>query len=288
MKQSALSVEEHLRHTLAKLRDEHGLVALKSGTEVEDMEDRELTILRRISLESSGRGYRSVPRLLPFIVKIGGPEARRDMRMCLGLGVDCILAPMVESTYSLDNFVETARSLCQEVLGRDPKYPGKTPASTHYSPQLAVNIETSTACSHFDDMLFSQAATWLSQITIGRGDLSKSMHLSVDAQEVSRHTALILAKATAKGLRTSVGGGLSLGNIASMAETFATERFNTRHMVFANNGAFKSNPQAHLIAGLRFEQELYGYLAATLPTKRKAYEERVRVLEARLGGHGTV
>lgn len=277
---TASSHEDALRQALHQLSEHHELVAIKTGTEIEDMDDEEIEILRRLSLEENSRRYRSAGRLLPLVVKIGGPEARRDMRMCLRLGVDCILAPMVESVYALDNFVETTRELCKSTIGRYPLRLGENPEA--WRPSLAINLETSSAADCFAAMLSSASADWLSQVTVGRGDLSRSMHLDVDNPAVMEVTNTMLDMSRHQGIATSVGGGITNANIGTMAHELRSDRFNTRHMVFANSANFRASPQSHLSEGLRFELELYRYLATRFPGKRDAYLERVRVLEQRL------
>ncbi|MFO1525639.1 MAG: hypothetical protein U1F16_06675 [Turneriella sp.] len=55
-------------------------------------------------------------------------------------------------------------------------------------------------------------------MTIGRGDLSKSMHLSVGDEEVLTATRNVLTKLNRQNKLTSVGGGLSVHNIVHMSE----------------------------------------------------------------------
>lgn len=77
---------QQLRDRLKELRDAGGLTALKTGTEVEDMSFEEIRLLRALS-----------DRIVPLFVKIGGPEARNDMRELARAGVDGLIAPMIES-----------------------------------------------------------------------------------------------------------------------------------------------------------------------------------------------
>ena len=60
---------DRLRKKLWYLRDSYGIVGVKGGTEVEDMSFEELAILRELSKD-----------IVPMMVKIGGPEARNDIR----------------------------------------------------------------------------------------------------------------------------------------------------------------------------------------------------------------
>lgn len=248
---------ENLRLHLQRLKAQHCVVALKTGTEVEDMDAAEIAILREISASVE----------LPLIVKIGGPEARRDMRECLAMGVDVLLSPMVESVYALTNFVETAHELIRD---------------SAKEAKLAINLETALAIHNLDAMIASQAFAALTQVTIGRGDLSKSMNLSVDDEEVLTTTRGALARLNRQKKLTSVGGGLSVHNIGSMAELLPSARFNTRHMVFENSEIFARDAARHLSEGLYFEQALYEALALMNPQRAAFYTERNKKLEERL------
>lgn len=224
------------------------------------MDFAEIALMREVSRDN-GRNF------MPLVVKIGGPEARRDIRDCLATGVDVILAPMVETVYALTNFVETARLLMKET-GREAR--------------LAINLETGTAVRNLDAMIASSAFAALSQVTIGRGDLSKSMHLSVDDEEVLTATRNVLTKLNRQNKLTSVGGGLSVHNIVHMSEILPSNRFNTRHIVFENSEAFARDAARNLSEGLYFEQALYEALAQMNPSRAAFYAERNRQLEERL------
>ena len=140
---------EKLRDMLEILVKKQGLTAIKGGTEVEDMSFAEIMYVRELT-----RG------VVPMIVKIGGPEARSDMREVKRMGIEGILAPMVESEYSLRNFMESIRDI----------YDGSD------LPYCAVNIETITAYHNLTSMMETGAFGLLSQVTVGRTDLSGSMN----------------------------------------------------------------------------------------------------------------
>lgn len=246
-----------LQDNLRQLRERHNVVGLKTGTEIEDMDAHEIALMNEICV---GAG-------LTLSVKIGGPEARRDMRDCLSIGVDAILAPMVETVYALVNFVDTAKMIMSEA--------GK-------KARLAMNLETATTVQNLDSMIATNAFAELNQVTIGRGDLSKSMNLTVDDEEVLTVTRHTLARLNRQHKVTSVGGGLSVQNIGQMAEILPAARFNTRHVVFENCEVFGRNAAQNLTEGLYFEQALYEAMAQMNPAREAFYRGRNRQLEERL------
>lgn len=250
-----------LRQQLTTIRDRHFVAALKSGTEIEDMSYEEIAALREISRDEKGTP------IVPLVIKIGGPEARNDIRQCLRIGVDVLLAPMVESVYALTNFVETAQQLIYE---------------EGVNAGLAMNLETITAVQNLDLMIESRAFAALQQVTIGRGDLSKSMHLSVDDEEVLVLTAGALRRIRNQKILTSVGGGLTLNNIQIMARRLPSNRFNTRHVAISNTAEFRLNAADHLLAALEFECTMYRYLATKFSERKAYYEKRAAVLAERM------
>ena len=246
-----------LREKLQILSENHHVVGLKTGTEVEDMGFDEIDFMKSICGD------------LPLTVKIGGPEARNDIRQCIHIGVDIILAPMVETVYALSNFVQTMESISEEM--------------EVVLPSLAVNIESKTAVKNLDEMLHSKWAGKLYQITIGRSDLSKSMHLSVQDPEVIASAAQAIKKISRHGIITSVGGGVTISNIASLVTVVPVNKVNTRHVVFSNDKKFQRNPGKHLYEGMLFEKLLYQTMMEVFPERSAFYQKRENVILVRMG-----
>ena len=70
----------------------------------------------KLSTEDAGMGWdqieywtQSCQGVLPVLVKIGGPNARSDIKKFLEMKVDGLIAPMVESVYGLENFIHAVR-----------------------------------------------------------------------------------------------------------------------------------------------------------------------------------
>lgn len=242
---------EKLREHLAFLKQNHALVSIKCGTEVEAQTFEEIWFMRRIT-----RG------IMPLTVKIAGPEARNDIEFMLSAGVDCILAPMVESAYGLKNFVSTMAAL-------DPA--GQS--------ELAVNIETVTAWRNLEEIFDSPSFAAIKQVTVGRSDLSGSMGLDVDDDEITRIARAIVAAAHARGKRTSIGGQVTTENAPLVQERLRADTINTRHMVvdLAPKGITEN-----IAAALLWEREYYLELEAYFPNRRKFYLDRIASIEERV------
>jgi hypothetical protein len=241
-----------LRHMLARLKGESGLVALKSGTEVEDMNFAELGLLRAISKD-----------IVPLNIKVGGPEARNDMRRCLELGADCIIAPMIESPYALKNFMQTMDEL-------DPAR----------QVERGINLETITAFQNLNPILTSKYARELGQVTAARSDLSGSMDLPADHERVLEVCAVIIARCREYDLKTSVGGNIHKGIVSEIIKQISPVTLNTRHMV-VSSAALKHNPEL-IDEHLAFEMELCYALAEFSSERSALYEARAATLQKRL------
>jgi len=248
-------VEKEFRAKLKELKD-FGLYALKTGTEVEDMNFSEIEFMRRISKD-----------VVPLHVKIGGPEARNDMRFLLSIRVDCIIAPMIESPYALKNFIKTLEEIKQQY-----EVPCKA----------GINIETMTGYMQLDAILNSKYANHLCQITAARTDLSGSMELEPDHPRVIEICKEILVACKKKNFLTSVGGAIQPSIIEMLVYELESDFINTRHMVLERE-TLKKDPVNILKKHLEFEVFLYEYLSKTEdPIRKQIHTNRYKVLKERL------
>lgn len=130
---------------------------------------------------------------LPYLVKIGGCEAKSDMRFCSQVGIRSIVAPMIESAFAMSKYMQ--------MLDRD--------AFDH----AGVTIETVTAVDRIEAIL--DAGTALTDVTVGRTDLTASYDgPGVDSDETVAMVKTVLKAARARGLGTTMGGSVGAGTLA--------------------------------------------------------------------------
>ncbi|URA09111.1 aldolase/citrate lyase family protein [Thermospira aquatica] len=139
-------VEKEMLDSLILLKELYHIRGIKAEFEAEGASYQDMVRLRRLTLQAG----------IPFHVKIGGVEAVRDMRDCLELGVDGIIAPMVESPFAVKKFIDAYFTVFGE--------------KSHH---IAINIETKQAVAGLPDIL-EVARGFVDAITIGRTDLSAS------------------------------------------------------------------------------------------------------------------
>ncbi|MDC0152853.1 hypothetical protein OAI81_01130, partial [Candidatus Pelagibacter sp.] len=82
-----LSSQIELEKSINKLKKENNLIGVKSEFESEGSSIEDIARLKILATKVKTKLY----------VKIGGVEAKNDIYKCVELGVDGIIAPMVET-----------------------------------------------------------------------------------------------------------------------------------------------------------------------------------------------
>lgn len=156
----------------------HSIVALKGECEAEGLSRADLA---REALLAARNG-------LKYLVKIGGCEAKGDMRYLMEIGVDAVVGPMIESGFAMKKYME--------MLPED--------AFAH----RGVTIETATAVANCDELL--EAGHLLTEATVGRSDLTASYGgTDVESDRTREMVKSVARKAKAKGLVVTMGGSIS-------------------------------------------------------------------------------
>ena len=177
-------LEQKLFDQLARLREVYGLQGVKAEFEAEGSSFRDLVRLRRITDRLN----------IPLFLKIGGPEAIRDIKDSLEIGVNGLIAPMVESSFGLKKFIDAVKLIYKD-------------GDIHRS----VNIETKSSVCEIDKIL-EAAKNQIDNITIGRTDLSGSYFdpdVIPDSEFIFRLLMDVGEKVSNSGLTMTVGGNMS-------------------------------------------------------------------------------
>ena len=263
----------NLRLKLHNLKEDAALQALKTGTEIEDMNFEEIAFLRGLTKD-----------IVPLYVKIGGPEARNDIRELIHIGVDALIAPMIESVYALQKFIQSLQELLEPAQYRSIK--------------KGINIETIDAFHKLDEILSAAQTYELDQITAARSDLSASMQsakrgeregeqkeFSANDAEVIANCALIVKGAQEYGIQTSVGGQIEPLSITELLRYVQPDFVNSRHMLLCSR-ALQEHPRLTsseiIIQNLSFECSLYSHLMELFPAKKEHYKKRILALTRRM------
>ena len=89
---------------LENLKENFHAIGLKAEFESEGSTYEEVLALKKLGDKNN----------LPIVLKIGGCGALRDIQEAKKIGVSSIVAPMIESKYALNKFVETVRKVYLE------------------------------------------------------------------------------------------------------------------------------------------------------------------------------
>ena len=235
-------LEKKLEDSLARLKENFGLYAVKGEFEAEGASFRDLVRLRRLTARHN----------ISLYLKIGGVEALRDIKDALDLGVDGLVAPMVESPFGVIKFLQAVESVFS-----DRKI------------FKSINIETCNAVKCIDQIL-SEAKGKVDNVTIGRTDLSNS-YLNAEIQPDSKFIFDLIEELSCKvnsaGIALTIGGSITKDSVSKFKQAHRTwgkkiSSIETRKIVLPVDQILETKNA--LIEALMFEEL---YLSSKLDTE---------------------
>ena len=174
-------------------------------------------------------------------VKIGGCEALTDARLAKGYGIRILLAPMIESQFALEKFLDMAVSVFSEDEREDTKF--------------YINIETMDGYRKIGEILTAGNLPFLQAIVLGRTDLRSALKAeSVDCPEMLQVAKEVFRKAKEKSLCCIVGGGITEKTVPFLEQLGElVDGFETRKVVFMNHDSDAAKTREAIRLALRFE-----------------------------------
>ena len=145
------TLETKMYDFLVDLKENHKISGIKISFEDEGLTGEMAQIITSIAFKAG----------VHVSMKIGGCEAKRDMHDAKVLGVDKIVAPMIETPYALKKFVEATHSIYSDDERQNTKF--------------MVNIETIGGYNNLKEMMQIPEAKEILGITLGRVDFSGSL-----------------------------------------------------------------------------------------------------------------
>lgn len=210
---------------LRELKEKYGASGLKLSTEDAGMSFDQIAYWAQIASP-----------ILPVFVKIGGPEARNDMKKISTLmDISGVIAPMVESSYSLQKYISSLKEIFKRFEN----------LSKH------INIETITAYENLSKIFSIPEISYIDEITIGRGDLSRSVNKEVDDPEVDNMCKTIIETAQRNNIKVSIGGAVNHKNAERVFKQIKPDKINTRSVVFSRGGS--SDIEKSILKALEYE-----------------------------------
>jgi hypothetical protein len=221
---------------LTDLIENEGLIGIKTSFEDEGASFNETIRLKEVCNQANTK----------LTLKIGGPEAIRDLKDSSIIGVKGLVAPMVESEFGLKKFIQAVNTYI--------------PEDSLSTINLNINVETITAVSNIEKMLSLEESNSLYGVTVGRVDLVSSMNKNrdyVNSDEVYTIVKQVFSKVKEKGLKLCLGGAIStdsLGFLKKLHSDGLLDKFETRYAIYDPSIALKNLSRA-LFKGQVFEYE---------------------------------
>ena len=267
------SLERKMVDVLKDLRENHAVIGVKAEFEAEGTRLEEALRLKEVVMKAE----------LGLTIKIGGPEALRDMYECRTIGVERLVSPMIESAYALEKFLKATQIVFPQDERKDVVF--------------AVNIETITGYQNFDAMLALPEIGALNGIVVGRSDLTGSLGMSrndINDTRIFDITRELLTKSKAKGLENAVGGGVSAHSLPFFRNLphGTIDRYETRKVIFKCPEALNHDADKGILKAVGFEllwvknkRDFYKSISLEDANRIKELEKRYKHRIQQAGGH---
>lgn len=257
------SLEKKMVETLIDLKENHHVVGIKAEFEAEGTRLEEALRLKEVVTRAG----------LDLAIKVGGCEAIKDMYDARTIGVNTIIAPMIETAYAMKKYVMATKFVFPEEERQEIKF--------------LINTETITGFNNIDEMIKSEYFSDINGIVLGRVDMTGSMGLTredINSDEIFDLANVLATKMQKLNKDFVIGGGVSAHSLPFFKRLpqNSLSRFETRKIIFdAKKALDDKNADKGILKAVGFE-------LMWLKNKREFYKmifdedaQRLNMLEAR-------
>ena len=262
MAKTMISITEIVKQ-LEALR-ERGVVGIKQSFEDEGVILEDVLKIKRICDSLN----------LKLSIKIGGCEAISDLNNSLMMEASGIVAPMIESEFALEKFIESIISNTND-LDRS-------------STDFFINIESKTAIENLDKILSSPSSKLLKGIVVGRSDLTKSFGYGkqeVHSKEICKIVKNTFIEAKSFDFTTIMGGNIGHSSTSFIEELIADnllDKIETRNVIVDLSKSGTRDMDDLIKNALLFESQWMQYKAQFYNNIGESYIKRSKLILDRI------
>ena len=248
---------------LVDLIEHYGVLGIKTSFEDEGASFNEVIRLKELCNQAGTK----------LLLKISGAEAKRDLTDSITIGVKGVVAPMIESPFALQKYIESVRN----ILG----------AELMSNIQLGINIETIQGYKNFDEISKAEGFEELYNITLGRVDFVKSIgkdRFYCDSDEVYNIAVDLFSKCRNLSKKVYLGGAISNNSKDFLTKLFKLgllDKFETRYVIYDPAIALKKLDES-LIEGQKLELDILKYRMNLYYKESQKEIDRINMIEKRI------
>lgn len=267
------TLEKKMVDTLTDLRLNHHVKGVKCEFEAEGTRLEEALRLKEVVTRAG----------LNLTIKIGGCEALKDMYDARTIGVNAIVAPMIESPYALKKYIQSTKMAFPEDERKEISF--------------LINIETITGFGNVEAMLEISEAEYLDGIVLGRVDMTGSMELSredINSDQIFDIANSLAAVCLKHNKKLIIGGGVSAHSLPFFKKLPQNSlyKFETRKIIFdAQKALIDRNADKGILKAVGFElmwlknkRDFYGMIHNEDSQRLVMLESRYKKLIEEAGG----